>query len=207
MNKQLVSYIETNILPGYSDFDKAHNLEHVKNVIEESLSLAEDLDVNVDMVYVIAAYHDLGLIDNRETHHILSAKILENDDNLKKWFNPKETLVMKEAVEDHRASSKSSPRTLYGRIVAEADRVIDPVNTLKRTLQFAIKHYPNMCEEFYYKQFLAHLQNKYAEGGYMKLWFENSKNAHKLKELRAIITDKKLLREMFNQLYIQEQII
>jgi uncharacterized protein len=32
---------------------------------------------------------------------------------------------MKEAVEDHRASSSRQPRSIYGKIVAEADRDID----------------------------------------------------------------------------------
>lgn len=36
----LITYIETEIIPRYKDFDKAHNLSHVRTVIEESLALA-----------------------------------------------------------------------------------------------------------------------------------------------------------------------
>ena len=45
-------------------------------------------------------------------------------------------LQMKEAIEDHRASNKQAPRTIYGMIVAEADRIIDPEVTLRRTVQY-----------------------------------------------------------------------
>lgn len=36
----LITYIETAIIPRYKEFDKAHNLSHVRTVIEESLALA-----------------------------------------------------------------------------------------------------------------------------------------------------------------------
>ena len=37
----LILYIETEIIPRYEQFDKAHNLSHVQAVIEESLALAK----------------------------------------------------------------------------------------------------------------------------------------------------------------------
>ena len=35
----LVEFIETQILPRYAEFDRAHNLEHVTRVIRNSLEL------------------------------------------------------------------------------------------------------------------------------------------------------------------------
>lgn len=57
----LVEFIETSILPAYADFDKAHGLAHVNRVIKRSLELASSVGANIDMAYVVAAYHDIGM--------------------------------------------------------------------------------------------------------------------------------------------------
>lgn len=207
INKEIKNYIETMIIPKYADFDKGHNLEHVKTVIEESLNLAKSCGVNLDYAYVIAAYHDLGLSDGREFHHITSGKILEADMTLQQWFSPDEIKLMKEAVEDHRASSKNPPRSIYGKIVAEADRDINPLKIIKRTIQYSIAHSPSPDKEHHWDNLLNHMAEKYAEGGYMKLWFENSKNSERLKELRKIIANQNNLRNIFLKLYDEELII
>lgn len=200
----LVRYIETAIIPRYEYFDKAHNLSHVQTVIIESLLLAKDHDVNESMVYTIAAYHDTGLCRDRATHHIVSGEILMADDTLRQWFTEEELFVMKEAVEDHRASTDHEPRSIYGRIVAEADRIIDTDITLRRTVQFGLKHYPEADADWHYQRFYKHLMEKYAPGGYLKLWFPKSKNAERLKELQAIIADEEKLRGIFETLYKEE---
>ena len=207
INKEIKKYIETMVIPKYADFDKGHNLEHVKTVIEESLNLAKSCGVNLDYAYVIAAYHDLGLCDGREFHHIVSGKILEADMTLLQWFSPDEIKLMKEAVEDHRASSKNPPRCIYGKIVAEADRDINPLKIIKRTIQYSIAHSPSPDKEHHWNNLLNHMAEKYAEGGYMKLWFENSKNSERLKELRKIIANQNNLRNIFLKLYDEELII
>ena len=204
MNKEIINYIEKYIIPQYKNFDKAHNLEHVQTVIKESVELAKNSNADTMLAYVIAAYHDLGLTQSREFHHIFSGKILYNDKILRKWFTEKQMVIMKKAVEDHRASSKTSPRNIYGKIISEADRVIDPVKTIQRTLQFTIKNNPDFSKEDYKKNVIDHLHNKFAEGGYMKLYFENSKNARKLKELRDLIADETRLNKTFEELYTVE---
>ena len=105
---------------------------------------------------------------------------------------------MRDAVEDHRASSDHEPRTVYGRIVAEADRVIDPETIIRRTVQYGLAHYPELDREGQYARCLAHLQKKYAEGGYLRLWIAESENARRLEELRGVIRDPQRLREMFD---------
>lgn len=207
MNKLLKDYIKNNILPRYLEFDKGHNIDHARTVIEESIALAKDLDVNIDMVYTIAAYHDLGLCKDRKTHHIISGEILTKDENLKQWFDDEQILIMKEAVEDHRASSQSAPRSIYGRIAAEADRDIIPIKIIRRTIQYSLKNSPSTDKEVHWKHLVEHMQEKYSEDGYMKLWFENSKNAVKLQELRKIIADKQQLRNIFEQLYMEEAVL
>ena len=117
------------------------------------------------MVYTVAAYHDLGLCEGREFHHIVSGKILLADETLRQWFTDEQMLQMKEAIEDHRASNRDAPRSIYGKIVAEADRIIDPEVTLRRTVQYGLSHYPEMDKEQQYERFRKHLADKYAEGG------------------------------------------
>ena len=201
---ELQSYVCQSIIPQYANFDKAHQIDHVEKVIEESLKLATHYEVDYSMVYVIAAYHDLGLYEGREFHHITSGKVLLADETLRRWFTDEQLLQMKEAIEDHRASNKQAPRTIYGMIVAEADRIIDPEVTLRRTVQYGLSHYPEMDKEEQYARFRKHLTEKYAEGGYLTLWIPQSDNAGRLVELRQLIADEKKLCRVFNKIYEEE---
>ena len=204
---KLCEHIRERIIPQYVNFDKAHRIDHVEKVIEESMKLALHYEVNSAMVYTIAAYHDLGLCEGREFHHIVSGKILFADETLWQWFTDDQMLQMKEAIEDHRASNKQAPRSIYGKIVAEADRIIDPEITLRRTVQYGLSHYPEMDKEHQYERFRKHLADKYAEGGYLKLWIPQSDNAGRLAELRQLITNEERIRRVFDQLYKEESIL
>lgn len=202
----LITYIETKIIPRYRDFDKAHNLSHVRTVIEESLALVRQYpEADERLAYVIAAYHDTGLCRDRATHHLVSGEILMTDSTLRQWFSDTEILLMKEAVEDHRASTDHEPRSIYGKIVAEADRIIDPDITLRRTVQYGLKQNPTADKEWHYQRFHQHLMAKYAPGGYLKLWFPEGKNAEQLKKLQAIIADEGRLRQVFNRIFKEEK--
>ena len=196
-----MTFIERSVLPRYAAFDSAHNMEHVMSVIKASVSLAEKMGVDVDMAYAVAAYHDLGLEGPRAIHHLTSGKILKADKRLEKWFSPQQIDMMKEAVEDHRASSSHVPRNVYGKIVAEADRDLRPETVFRRTVQFGLDHYPEMSEEEHWNRFLEHMQHKYSVNGYIKLWIQGSESERNLKELRDIINDKARLREVFDKLY------
>ena len=204
---KLCEHIRERIIPQYVNFDKAHRIDHVEKVIEESMKLALHYEVNSAMVYTIAAYHDLGLCEGREFHHIVSGKILFADETLWQWFTDDQMLQMKEAIEDHRASNKQAPRSIYGKIVAEADRIIDPEITLRRTVQYGLSHYPEMDKERQYERFRKHLADKYAEGGYLKLWIPQSDNAGRLAELRQLIINEERIRRVFDQLYEEESIL
>ena len=204
---KLCEHIRERIIPQYVNFDKAHRIDHVEKVIEESMKLALHYEVNSAMVYTIAAYHDLGLCEGREFHHIVSGKILFADETLWQWFTDDQMLQMKEAIEDHRASNKQAPRSIYGKIVAEADRIIDPEVTLRRTVQYGLSHYPEMDKEQQYERFRKHLADKYAEGGYLKLWIPQSDNAGRLAELRQLIINEERIRRVFDQLYEEESIL
>lgn len=201
MDESLKNYIETNILPLYDDFDAAHQRNHVDMVIEQSLQIAADLDVDMDMVYAIAAYHDTGLTEDRKTHHLVSGRIVCEDMWLRYWFSEEQIETMAQACEDHRASSDHEPRSIYGKIVAEADRFIDPDTIILRTVQYGLANFPELDKERHWQRTLNHLHEKYAEGGYLRLWFENSANVARLNALREIIKDEPLLRQKFDYLY------
>ncbi len=204
MNDKLNKYIQITIIPEYSASDKAHNIEHAEKVIEESLLLAKHYHANEEMCLTIAAYHDLGLANGRDMHHIDSGKILMADDTLKTWFDNNQLLVMKEAIEDHRASNLQPPRSLYGEIVAEADRSIEPLYTIRRAIQYGLCQFPKEDKTWQYQRVNLHLEEKYAEGGYLKLFLPYSTNAKNLEKLRKIIKDKIRLQSIFNQLYQEE---
>lgn len=197
-------YIETEILSRYEAFDKAHQRDHADYVIRQSLELAKHYDVDMDMVYAIAAYHDTGLAVDRKTHHIESGKIVRNDRRLDEWFTPEQIETMAQAVEDHRASNKKEPRSIYGKIVAEADRQIDGMTILRRTIQFGLNHYPELDREGHWERTLEHIYEKYAEGGYLRLWIPESPNAIRLKEFQSMVKDTILLRKHFDEIYTQE---
>ena len=201
VNLEIMAFIERDILPRYAAFDVAHNMEHVTRVIRSSVSIAQRMGADEDMVYVIAAYHDLGLEGPRAIHHITSGKILQADQRLRKWFSEMQIRIMKEAVEDHRASASRAPRSIYGKIVAEADRDLNPTSVFKRTIQYGMSHYPEMTKEEHWKRFCEHMQEKYSTAGYIKLWIEGSQNEKDLSELRNIINNKTLLREKFEELW------
>ena len=199
INAELKKYVEQNIIPQYDSFDMAHQRDHVLMVIQQSLELAEKLGAGADMAYAIAAYHDTGLCEGREHHHEVSARIIRTDQTLRKWFAEEQINIMADAAEDHRASSGHEPRTIYGRIVAEADRFIDADTIIRRTIQYGIDHYPELDREGHYQRMLSHLHEKYGRNGYLHLWFEDSPNAERLRQLQDIIDDEAVLRQLFNQ--------
>lgn len=202
----LRAYIESEILPRYNQFDAAHQLDHALTVIEQSLILAQFYDVNENMVYTIAAYHDTGLTEGREIHQLVSGKIIRNDKRLREFFTEEEIEIMAEAVEDHRASSNHTPRSIYGKIVAEADRLIDGPTIVRRTIQYGLSHYPELKKEEHFKRFLHHMKEKYAEGGYLKLWIPESANASRLRDFQQLLHDKTATEKLFNSLWEQEVI-
>lgn len=205
---QLEEYIYQEIVPRYADFDAAHREDHALTVIAQAMELLErmplwiasekesgrdvsgwDVEVNREVLLMAAACHDLGLVNGRDNHHLDSGKIIRADMRLREWFDQEQIEAMAQAAEDHRASGKAEPRSIYGKIVAEADRVIDGETIIRRTIQFGFKHYPELDREAHIERAVCHLREKYGRGGYLKLWIPWSDNAARLAELQDIIAD------------------
>ena len=204
MRPGLEAYVEAEIIPRYRHFDKAHQEYHARCVIKQALELAQYYDVDTDIVYAAAAYHDTGLAVDRATHHLESGRIIRGDERLREWFTADEIELIAEAAEDHRASAKTAPRGIYGRLIAEADRLIDPMTIIRRTIQFGLSHYPELPPEGHWERTLEHLQEKYGDGGYLHLWIPESPNAGRLEELRKLIRKPATLRPVFDRLFAEE---
>lgn len=206
-NPELEAFIEADIIPQYRYFGRSHGIGHVRNVIGNSLEIAGFLTnehgekIDIDMVYAIAAYHDLGMSGPREIHHITGGKILMDDIRLRKWFQDDDLIVMKEAIEDHRASSDHAPRSIYGKIVADADRDLDPERVFTRAVEFGLEHYPELDKEGQWERFARHMEEKYSARGYLKLWIPDSPQAAELLKIHATIDDASALRRTFDAIF------
>ena len=197
----LMQFVETQILPRYTAFGESHGLRHVLRVIRNTALLVRVTGADEDMAYVVAAYHDLGMSGPRAVHHLTGGKILQADARLRRWFTPQQIKIMKEAVEDHRASASRQPRSIYGKIVAEADRDLEPSEIFRRCLQYGLENYPEKDKEGQWERFQQHMQEKYSRHGYIRLWIPHSPNEQYLAQLHHIIETPRLLREAFEQTY------
>ena len=206
MNKELKEYIENNVFPEYSKNESGHGLGHIKYVIDRSFELVKEnkLDVNLDIVYTVAAYHDIGHHIDSKTHEIISADIMSKDKNLSKFFNKEELKIIKEAIEDHRASSKDEPRTIYGKIVSSADRNNTIEDCLRRTYTYGLKLNPDATDEELFLRAHDVLSKKFGEGGYAKFYFKDKQYEKFLKDIRKLLKDKdkyiKTQRDYINKL-------
>ena len=201
----LMSFVEREILPRYNAFGPSHGLSHVQRVIANALELVDATGADINMVYAIAAYHDLGMSGPRAIHHLTGGKILAADARLRHWFSQEQIKIMKEAVEDHRASLSREPRSIYGKIIAEADRDLTPEVVFQRAVMFGLENYPTLTKEEQWHRFEKHMEEKYSTSGYLRLWIPNSPNAAYLRRVREVIADRQELRKVFDRYYAESK--
>lgn len=207
IRKSLEDYIYGCIVPQYAAFDPAHRENHAEDVIENAVKLYHDApeeirsSLDIEILFTAAACHDLGRINGKERHHIDSGKIIRNDSRLKEWFDDAQIELIAQAAEDHRASNKGEPRSMYGKIVAEADRLIDTETIIRRTLLYGMSRYPEMDPDGQIDRALDHLYDKYGDDGYLRLWISWSDNALRLFSLRCLLADHVKAREEIVRIY------
>ena len=207
IRKSLEDYIYSEIVPKYAAFDPAHREDHAEEVIENTVRLynkaPEEIrsSLDIEMLFTAAACHDLGRINGKERHHIDSGIIIRNDSRLKEWFDDEQIELIAQAAEDHRASNKEEPRSMYGKIVAEADRLIDTETIIRRTLLYGMSRYPEMDPNDQIDRALDHLYDKYGDDGYLRLWIPWSDNALRLFSLRCLLADHVKAREEIVRIY------
>ncbi|MBE6216696.1 MAG: HD domain-containing protein [Bacteroidales bacterium] len=217
MADELQRYVYDELVPRYASFDQAHREDHALTVISQAMTLADGLScwlsenpdagdiwrvpVDKDVLLVAAACHDLGLVNGRERHHLDSGIIIRADRRLREWFDEAQIELIAQAAEDHRASGKSAPRSIYGMLVAEADRVIEGDTIIRRTIQYGLKNYPDLDREGHVLRAIGHLREKYGRGGYLKLWIPWSDNAVRLSRLQDIIADDTSVRQEVERIF------
>lgn len=201
VNLELMSFVETNILPQYNNLESHHGLSKILNIIKQSLQLAKVTTADINMAYTIAAYHDLGLNGPKAIHHITGGKILSKDARLLNWFSKEQITTMKEAIEDHRASMAHAPRSIYGCIIAESVRDLTLETVFKDTIAAIRLQYPNATKEEVFRYFKKHITAKYSINGYIRLWIPNSNNAKGLSEIRRVIESEVELLNTFNHYF------
>lgn len=216
IREDITRYVFEEIVPQYAGFDSAHREDHALTVIEQAMDLLDRMpewlktrpdeaaawpSADREMLFVAAACHDLGLVNGRERHHLDSGAIIRSDSRLRKWFTQEQIETIAQAAEDHRASGKSAPRSIYGMLVAEADRVIDGETIIRRTIQFGLNNYPSLDRNGHIERAIGHLHEKYGRGGYLKLWIPWSDNAVQLSALQDIIEDAAAVRTATASVY------
>ncbi|MFI3296762.1 MAG: HD domain-containing protein [bacterium] len=181
----LIEYLEEKILPCYDSYDKGHNREHIVEVVRGAMELAQEREVDIEMVITSAYFHDLGLCQGREIHHLASAKMLRNDLFINQYFTPTQIDIIAEAIEDHRASAKSNPRSIYGEILSSADRIIKLDTIIIRSYYHSEKHYPHFTFDEHIERIHNHIVTKYGENGYLRVPILTENNRLELQKLRA----------------------
>ena len=208
----IVEYVFGEIVPRYAAFDPAHREDHACDVIENSMDLyrraPEEVKGKLDpeILFVAAACHDLGRINGKKNHHTDSGKMIRADGTLRRWFSPEQIEAVAQAAEDHRASLDYEPRSICGKMVAEADRLIDSGTIIRRTLQYGMSRYPGMSPQEQIDRALDHLYDKYGQEGYLKLWIPWSGNAVRLLELRSLLADPNAARAEVVRIYSSQNI-
>ena len=198
INKDLKEYIENEIFPIYEKNDAGHNIEHINYVIERCMKFAPQFkNINLNMLYTIAAFHDIAHHIDKDNHEKLSASIFYEDENMKKFFNEEERKIIKEAIEDHRASLEYEPRSDYGKIVSSADRTTNINTVLMRTHSYTMKHYKDLELIQIVKRAYNYIQKKYGNGGYSKNYcYDEDYEQFKI-DIDTILKDKWLFTKKY----------
>ena len=193
VDEALQSYIEARVLPRYACDSGGHDAAHIAYVIRRSLLFAKQFaDADINMVYAVAAWHDIGCSIDRKRHEIVSAQMFMADEAMRRFFSDEQRLIIKHAIEDHRASAEHVPRSIYGRIVSSADRSCDVDEFLRRTHAYTLKYEPCETEQDMVARAYAHTQSKYGSGGYAKHYVQDEEYAQFLSTVQQLLQNKAL---------------
>ena len=204
LDESLRTYIETYIFPQYREDTSGHGLSHIQYVIRRALDFAKSENVNLNMIYAAAAFHDIGHAENPKIHEILSAKLFLQDAFMQKYFLKEDQCIIAQAIEDHRASNPHSPRSIYGKILSTADRSTDVKDFLQRTHAYSVEHNPEISFQEHAKRAYAHMKEKYGNKGYAKTFlYDEEYNAFK-NEIDTLLLDKKKFFETYAALNLRE---
>lgn len=202
---KLKEYIEKEILSQYHLNDKGHNKKHIEFVLKRAMEISKGYDIDYNILYVCVCFHDIACHINRELHEILSAQVAFKDKYLNNFFNNNEMNIIKEAIEDHRASSNNTPRSIYGKILSSADRKVDIKTYFISSLFFKATDISKVDMEEAIEKSYKHAIDKFGKNGYAtkKFYVEDKRYQKFLSDLQCLIDNKdefyKVAEVVFNE--------
>lgn len=207
IDKSLKKYIEDYIFPDYEKNDAGHRISHIEYVINRSLKFAfqymnahpDAEPINMNMVYVVAAYHDIGHHIDHLNHERVSAEIMACDSNLRKWFNEDEIKTMFTAICEHRSCLDGDPTTIYGKIVSSADRNTDMASIYMRCYEYRRVHNPEMNNQALAEEAYFHVSDKFGVGGYAteKMFFDDPEYDAFLRNVERVLQNREVFTAEF----------
>ena len=201
VKSDLKTYIQENILPVYSLNDKGHGIEHINYVLERCFVFETQFkNIDPDILYTIACFHDIAHHINKAQHEVLSAESFYKNEDMKKFFTEEERVIIKEAIEDHRASAKKTPRNDYGKIISSADRSTDVEDFLRRTHAYTLKHFENINEEEIIERAYTHTKEKYGSKGYAKHYVKDEQYDNFREKINQLLNDKTAFKELYKSI-------
>lgn len=153
----------------YDSFDGGHNRKHLEAVRKCAGELAKKYAPDkINLVYLAATLHDIGLSVNRENHEVEGEKLIRNDTYLKSQLSEEDFEELCHAVGQHRAST-GNPKTLVAKIISDADRgggFDDPGEQFSRAYWYGKKNYPNLTDDEQIYRAAEYQSQKFAVGSY-----------------------------------------
>lgn len=200
----LKKYVEEVLFPQYAKNDQGHGILHILEVVRRSFVLNKSLDLNLNpnMIFVIAASHDLGKYEEHETGEkhakIAGRRFIENQ-SFSRFFTDSQRQTIKEAIEDHSSSLEDMPRSDYGKLVSSADRNTSIEMVFIRSFFVGKRKNPDQNIEDYLEFTLNRLRKRYGEEDPENMFFADSDYETFLKDMRELLKD----GEKFKNLYCE----
>lgn len=152
------------------------------------------------MVYAIASFHDLGCYISREKHEEISAKLLAKDPFIQEYFSPEDVQIMQAAIIDHRGSLEYEPRSIYGKIIASADRFTTIEGILRSTHSYTLEFFPDLTWEDQAERSYQYIKKKYGKNGYAKSPIPNPDFENFLIEVKTYLNNYELFSKKLKEI-------
>ena len=195
IRSELLEHIKNTIKPMYKTFDNAHNLSHFNFVTNNCINYAQELIskgeiVDLEIAYVVGAYHDTGISLGRDGHALSSGEIVRQDKTLRKFYNSNTIELIAQAVEDHSSHLSHSPRSIYGKIVADADRNNSVYLVFSRPIKYGLKHDKNLNKTEHIIRVYDFVTQKFGKDGYVKYHLDISSTRQAQNDVWELLANK-----------------
>jgi uncharacterized protein len=161
----------------YDSFDKAHDKGHMEGVRDFAVKFAKKYIPNkLEVVYVAATLHDVGLSSGRRTDHEKNGyTMIQNDESIKNSYSEEDFELILDAIREHRAST-GKPKSIVAKIVSDSDRAYSSINVhLERSYAYNSEKYPELSHNQVLDKVIEYMVGKFDKNGTgTRLYFEES---------------------------------